>query len=332
MPILNQQLEIIIPTYNRKPYLQHTLAQLLAPQSPVRTCTITVLDNASTDGTAELVDEFAANHTNIKHIRHLKNIGGNANIARAFEIAQKEYFWVLCDDDEYNFTAWSEVEKAIDEKQGLIVVNRQLLPDLQKNFAPAELMRLLTFCPAAIHRSDTITPEILINIYYNTANWFPHLAAVCAAFNKQLPFYVCSRNIVLEGKNDNHKGLEFHRKTPHIAYPFKMQFFEVSYFKSLALLEDKKIRFQAAEHFEPNNKGFFHNILLFSKQNIIEYHDNIQNYTAPLISLSFWQKMRFCAAVILTHLLFILLYPRFAFKKRKFYDRLRQSLRNGESQ
>ncbi|MDD7578345.1 MAG: glycosyltransferase family 2 protein [Elusimicrobia bacterium] len=320
--MLQQRLEIIIPTYNRKSYLKRTLSQLTEEESPVKGLSITVLDNASTDGTGELVEAFAARFPNIKHIRHNKNIGGNANIARAFELAQKEYFWVLSDDDDFDFSAWNEVEQAIAEKKALIVVNRELLPDNQTIFQAGELVRLLTFCPAAIHRSDTITSEVLINIYYNTANWFPHLGAVCAAINKRLPIQVLSKNIVLCGKNDNHLGLEFHRKTPGIAFPYRMRFFEVCYLKSLAMIDDNKIRTQAVANFSGRRKLFFSAVQSSFKKNMVEYGHNLQNYTAPLQSLSPRQQVCYIAALVWNYVLFLTLYPKFWCKRKKFMKRL----------
>ena len=56
---LSEKLEIFIPTYNRKPYIKHTLTQLTAADSPVKDCSITVLDNASEDGSSEVIADFA---------------------------------------------------------------------------------------------------------------------------------------------------------------------------------------------------------------------------------------------------------------------------------
>ena len=74
---------------------------------------ITILDNASTDGTSDLIKEYFKKFPNIVHIRHNRNIGGNANIVRAFESATKEYLWILCDDDFYCWDYWNELEQAI---------------------------------------------------------------------------------------------------------------------------------------------------------------------------------------------------------------------------
>ena len=110
---LEDQLEILIPTYNRKPHITRTLTQLTAPESPVRACSITVLDNASEDGSSEVIADFANKFPNIKHIRHTKNIGGNANITRAYELARAPYVWVVCDDDSFRWEAWPEIENAL---------------------------------------------------------------------------------------------------------------------------------------------------------------------------------------------------------------------------
>lgn len=318
---LAERLEIIIPTYNRKEYLRSTLAALTAPDSPVKNCSITVLDNASTDGTRELLVDFARQFPTIKPVRNPRNIGGNANIARAFELAEKEYFWVLADDDEYDWRAWPEVEQAMQDKQALIIVNHEILP-FHSAPIPANLMRLLTFVPAAIHRSDTITPEALINIYYNIPTWFPQLGAVAEVFNKNLPYRMVSKNIVLCGKNDNHQGLEYHRRTEGLDDSFRLSYFEVNYLKALGVLKDKKMRAVACEQFLGRKKSFFLAVQESFKQNMIEYGHYFGNYTAPLPVLSNWQRVRFVLAIICNYITFFLLYPKYARKRKRFLKRL----------
>lgn len=318
---ISNKLEIIIPTYNRKPYITHTLEQLTAADSPVKNCSITVLDNASTDGTRELLADFARQFPTIKPVRNPRNIGGNANIARAFELPQKEYFWVLADDDEYDWSGWNEVEQAMQDKQVLIVVNHEILPPHTQP-APANLMRLLTFVPASIHRTDTLTSEALINIYYNIPTWFAQLAAVAEVFNKNLPYRMVSKNIVLCGKNDNHQGLEYHRRTEGLDDPFRLSYFEVNYLKALGVLKDKKIRAAACEQFLGRKKSFFLAVQESFKQNMIEYGHYFGNYTAPLPVLSNWQRVRFVLAIICNYITFFLLYPKYARKRKCFLKRL----------
>ena len=58
---IKDKLQIYLITYNRKIQLEHTLKQILAKDSPIRNFDITILDNASTDGASELIDEYCQN-------------------------------------------------------------------------------------------------------------------------------------------------------------------------------------------------------------------------------------------------------------------------------
>lgn len=316
---MKNTLEIILITYNRKSFLQKTFRQLLAESSPVKDLDITVLDNCSTDGTSEYLKELSAKHPNIKHIRHNRNIGGNANIARAFESVTKPYFWILADDDTYDFSAWPQVENAIKDNADLIVVNTEIL---KGKMSYGKLIRILTFLPASILKSSFITPETLINIHYNISTWFPHMAAICEVFNRNGKIKTLDKNIVISGK-ENNKGIEYHRRTEGINYRSRMQFFEVGYLKTLIMLKDKKLRAQAAEYFAISG-SFFIKISNTFKKNLTEYENNIANYLEVMPSLNLWQKMRFLTAITFNHIIFLLKYPYYRKKKKIFENRLKE--------
>ena len=176
---IENQLEIIIPTYNRKVALRYTLEQILAEKNPLRSCSVTVLDNCSTDGTSEMLTEFAQTHKNIRIIRRNKNIGGNANITRAFELAKAEYVWVLCDDDEYDFTHAHELAQVLQTKPAAVLVVRHTRPKL----GVGEIFQECSFVPGAIYRTEFITSDTLINMYFEIAYMFPHLAITASVFN-----------------------------------------------------------------------------------------------------------------------------------------------------
>ena len=78
-------LEIIVITYNRAELLGTTLDRLAA--SPFSTCRITVLNNASTDHTQQVVWQKQSLFTNLRLVSNVVNIGGDANILRAVELA-----------------------------------------------------------------------------------------------------------------------------------------------------------------------------------------------------------------------------------------------------
>ena len=239
---IQEQLEILLPTYNRKEHLTRTLTQLTASESPMRDFSITVLDNASTDGTAELVQEFTLKFPNITHIRHKENIGGNANIARAFELGKasgKEYVWVICDDDEYDFAGWEVCKAALEQHPGAVVVANYAKPER----GAAALFKQLSFVPAAIYRTDLITGDVLQNMYFNISNMFPQLAVAAALFNSGKEYIILPRPLVtmkLNTGNDSYVRGSTGRTWlhPHM----KNMFWGLGYLNSLQLLQDKKVR------------------------------------------------------------------------------------------
>jgi len=100
---IEEVLEIVIPTYNRPKSLQVLLLEL--SKSKLSECQITILDNNSPDQgclkSQSLVDMGLPNAS--FHRKHV-NIGAAANLMQAYEIATREYLWVLCDDDITDFT------------------------------------------------------------------------------------------------------------------------------------------------------------------------------------------------------------------------------------
>lgn len=88
-------LEIFIPTYNRVKYLRPCIESVLSQTySDFR---VIVLDNASEEDVASVVAAF--NDERLSLISNKSNIGGPANILKAFDMASSEYVMVFHDDD-----------------------------------------------------------------------------------------------------------------------------------------------------------------------------------------------------------------------------------------
>lgn len=199
-------LEIILITYNRKELLQKTFEQIFGEESPIRNFPITILDNKSTDGTAELIQQYKAKFPKIKHIINKRNIGGNANIIRAFELVDKKYFWILCDDDNYDWTHWNDIEQAIlDDKD--IILTEHLTTG---NNLPIEvIVNELNFLPAGIYKSELLSDDVIHNAYANIYNSFPHQALVCECVNKNRTIFVPEHTVLIQnldkGENMGYK-------------------------------------------------------------------------------------------------------------------------------
>lgn len=90
------KLTIAIPTYNRCDLLRQTLNSVI--EQLVEGIEIIVSDNASTDGTEEMVKEYCKK-TNIRYFRNSKNLGMDKNFLNCLKNAEGEYIHLLSDDD-----------------------------------------------------------------------------------------------------------------------------------------------------------------------------------------------------------------------------------------
>lgn len=94
-------LSIAIPTHNRAPYLSLTLKELRAawPTLEEGSLEIVVSDNCSEDDTPIIVRAAIAAGLPLRSVRNDRNIGSDANIAQAFNLANGHYVLILGDDD-----------------------------------------------------------------------------------------------------------------------------------------------------------------------------------------------------------------------------------------
>jgi glycosyltransferase involved in cell wall biosynthesis len=88
----------IIPTYNRCGLLANAIK--CAQQQTFNNIVILVIDNASTDGTREIVEKLQQTDSRIKYIRNDTNIGPTLNFIKGIEATTTPYFSILSDDDE----------------------------------------------------------------------------------------------------------------------------------------------------------------------------------------------------------------------------------------
>jgi glycosyltransferase involved in cell wall biosynthesis len=91
------RITVAVPVYNGARYLARTLDSLL--RQTVRDFVLLVGDNASTDGTAAIIQAYAARDPRVRHVQHPHNLGAAANYSRLFQMAETEFFrWSAADD------------------------------------------------------------------------------------------------------------------------------------------------------------------------------------------------------------------------------------------
>ena len=86
-----------LPLYNAERYLRDCLESLLAQDYP--NFEVVISDNASTDATQRICEEYTSRHPNLRYERAAENMGAIWNFRHVFELAHGQYFmWAAYDD------------------------------------------------------------------------------------------------------------------------------------------------------------------------------------------------------------------------------------------
>lgn len=95
-------LTVAIPALNEERNIESTLRSVLAAaeKTPSLRVEMVVVDDGSTDRTAEIVQDFARRHGNIRLIRNPRNLGLGMSIRRAFESATTDKFLFIPGDND----------------------------------------------------------------------------------------------------------------------------------------------------------------------------------------------------------------------------------------
>jgi glycosyltransferase involved in cell wall biosynthesis len=202
--LLTTQLELVLITFNRSAELRHTLTRLA--ESPFARCRLTVLDNCSTDETPKVCAELRPRFDDFHVVRHHRNIGGGANTLRAVETARAPYTWILCDDDDFDFSDCSDVIEALEAGDvDLICVGgpgredwppgRSTLGELAAG--GKRVFYVLTFIPSTIFRSELFDESALTKGYRAIDDLYPNFEFVRRQVERSASVHVSKRLIVL---------------------------------------------------------------------------------------------------------------------------------------
>ena len=94
------KLTIGIPTYNRANYLKSNLDRLLPLVATYQNeVEVLISDNASTDGTKGIIEEFEKEYSFVRKIIKPSNTGSFDNFLNLMRNAHGDYIWLFSDDD-----------------------------------------------------------------------------------------------------------------------------------------------------------------------------------------------------------------------------------------
>lgn len=90
-------LTIAVPTYNGQKTIRDML-EILLPQIDERV-ELLVVDNKSTDNTAQIIEEFKEKYSFIEYHCNEKNLGADGNFLKCMQMAKGKFVMLISDDD-----------------------------------------------------------------------------------------------------------------------------------------------------------------------------------------------------------------------------------------
>ena len=120
---MSKLLTISVPTYNGAGTIGNML-DILLPQCDERVEVI-ICDNASTDNTGDIIEEYVKRYPFVQHIRNEKNIGPDSNFILCMTLAKGKYTLLLSDDDILVENTLSEILEFLEKNfdMGLVYLN-----------------------------------------------------------------------------------------------------------------------------------------------------------------------------------------------------------------
>lgn len=118
----NKRVTVIIPNYNGKAYNEKCLDSLR--RQSFKDFNIVVVDNASDDGSVELIEEH---YPEVKLIRLSENFGFSRAVNEGIRVSDTEFIILLNNDTEATDTFIEELVRAIDGKEEVFSVAAKML-------------------------------------------------------------------------------------------------------------------------------------------------------------------------------------------------------------
>lgn len=199
----SQLLEPVLITFNRSAELGRTLQAFI--DAKLTFIKMHVLDNASTDDTADIVAAARVHWPNLVYHRNTYNIGGNANILRAVEISSSEYCWIIGDDDAWLLENIGELCEVLQEAKADIIRLGWLVSEESrgKYLEAIELVEKekmffasLSMISATIIRRSIIRPH-LPHAYMGISDAYPQLVSILRSIDQRpLSTYTVVRDLM----------------------------------------------------------------------------------------------------------------------------------------
>lgn len=119
MKSFNFNISIIIPVYNSEKYINQCLESLLTQNTNF--LEIICINDASTDNTESILNEYSKSHDNIKVFKNVQNSGPAYSRNIGLEHAKGDYIWFIDSDDWIQSHAIEALEKLLHQTNADII-------------------------------------------------------------------------------------------------------------------------------------------------------------------------------------------------------------------
>ena len=125
-------LTIVVPTYNMEKYLRKNLNSLAAVCKKEK-IEVLIIDNASSDNSGKIADEFANMDPETFIVIHKENYGYGSSINLAIKMAKGQYLRIVDADDWINPEELIELIQDLKKCTADLVISNYIIIDIQNN-------------------------------------------------------------------------------------------------------------------------------------------------------------------------------------------------------
>ena len=154
---MKKRLSILIPLYNEQVFIGELLSRVMATPLPEDLDReIIVVDDCSTDSSAEIAATMAKQFPQIQLVRQAKNRGKGAALRRGIELAKGEYIVIQDADLEYDPRDWTRMlSPLLDGRADAVFGSR---------FATSQERRVLYFWHSLANRMLTLACNVICDL------------------------------------------------------------------------------------------------------------------------------------------------------------------------
>lgn len=183
-------ISILVCTYNREPYLAECLGRILTAMEshPEVEAELIVVDNNSTDRTAEIIGEQRAAHAGVRMLAVTETQQGLSHARnRAVREAQGDWLVFLDDDAMVQADYTAQLQAAIADHPDMVAFGGRIFPRFESGHAPSWLCRWNRSWLSALDMGERVT-TMLEPVYPIGANmgYRRTMAEACGAYNTEL--------------------------------------------------------------------------------------------------------------------------------------------------